>query len=152
MDKGRRFEGIVADLYRVMGFAVERRKLMVGASGATHEIDVYAKADGPYGSDDYRRICAECKYKGGKEKVAKGEISEFIVKVDDLGIMDRHFFTNSRFTANAKMSAKSYGIELVDGQRLRAVLSKAGLEGRLSSLERYRPNPIMKIARKVMKR
>jgi restriction endonuclease Mrr len=123
VDKGKNFEKTVASLYQQMGFEVETNKMMEGSSGASHEIDIYC-------SNGSKRIAIECKC---KDKVEKADIAVFILKLDDLKIKEGHVVSESCFSENAILTAKTYNICLVDGKELTKLFKKYGIEYRFST-------------------
>jgi restriction endonuclease Mrr len=123
VDKGKEFERAVSSLYRQLGFEVEMNKLMEGSSGASHEIDVYC-------SNGSKRIAVECKC---KDKVEKADIAIFILKLDDLKIKEGHIVSESSFSENAILTAKTYNIHLTDGKELTQLFKKHGIEYSFSS-------------------
>ena len=140
MDKGKEFENIVSELFERDGWRTETRKRIVGMSGAEHEIDVY----GERGRLRERRMAAECKFKVG-HNVSKGEVSQFLVKIEDIGTdIDAYFVTNSRFSSYAESIAGMYGIAILGNQELSSALKKYGLSHHLEFLETYRQSPFAK--------
>jgi restriction endonuclease Mrr len=140
MDKGKEFENIVAELFERSGWRTETRKRVIGRSGTNHEIDIY----GERGRLRKMRMVAECKFKTGYS-VSKGEVSQFLVKIDDIGMdSEAYFITNSRFSSCAERIADTYGITLLDNRGLSSALKKYGLCQHLEFIETYRQSPLAK--------
>ncbi|MEM5834818.1 MAG: restriction endonuclease [Candidatus Aenigmatarchaeota archaeon] len=125
MDKGEKFEILIEKLYRKMGYKVERRKVLRGMSGAYHEIDLYA-----YKNFLSKKIAIECKWRENLE-VGKKELANFFLVLQDTKIKEGHMVTNSFYSKQAKVLAKSYGIKLIDGGMLKKLLKKYSLDAEL---------------------
>ena len=117
---GHEFEEMVAKLFEIKGYKIERNKTMVGKSDVPHEIDIYGKLKGI-------RMAAECKYRSFEEKVGKNDVAIFLMKLDDLKIEEGYMVTNSYFDENAIKIGNYYKIKMVDGKTLKEEFRKYGI-------------------------
>ncbi|MEM5793731.1 MAG: restriction endonuclease [Candidatus Aenigmatarchaeota archaeon] len=127
MEKGEKFEILVEKLYKKMGYKVERRKVLRGMSGAYHEVDLYA-----YKNFLSKKIAIECKWRENLE-VGKKDLANFYLVLQDTKIKEGHMVTNSFYSKQTKILAKSYGIKLIDGKALKDLLKKYSLDTELPS-------------------
>lgn len=130
------FEEMVAKLFELKGYKVEKNKILVGKSGVSHEIDVYSKLKGG--------MAVECKYRSCEEKVGKNDVAVFLMKLDDLNIQEAYMVTNSQFDENATKIGRYYNIRMMDGNLLKEEFRKYGIKYRFETIL---DGPLVRIAR-----
>ena len=118
-EKGRKFEELIANLFRSRGYEVRHDIKMVGRSGVEHQIDIYAEYKAPLHTS---RIIVECK--SYSAPIDKDVVMKLISVVNDLGVDRGILITTSYFTPDAVATAKGYNIDLWDGVKLREVLGE----------------------------
>ncbi|MEM3607820.1 MAG: restriction endonuclease, partial [Candidatus Bathyarchaeia archaeon] len=124
-DKGASLEDALAHLFRRLGFRTEVRVKLKDRYGVPHEIDVLAEKAEPFGAI---KIAVECKYIGSQVNIR--EIRNFHSKLTALNLTKGIFASTGGFTEDAKVYAKSLGIELWDSKVLREKMKgvEAGTE------------------------
>lgn len=120
--RGRRLEDEAAEFFLRHGYEVARNRVLVGRSGAGHEVDVVAER-----GDELTtlRIAVECKAWAGpvpKEVVAK---LDFIVR--DIGFDRGVVVCPAGATHGARAAATELGVEIWGPRELRGRLSAPGL-------------------------
>jgi len=124
MKDGEILENLTAQLYKKMGFDVEQNIILKGKSGSIHQIDIIAKK----GSFRKKKIFIECKYRGDSYYVGKADLSKFFLSLDELNQRNAVFVTNSEYTKNALLVAKTYNLDLIDGEGLKNACRKYGIK------------------------
>jgi len=109
---GTRLEELVDEILRASGYTTERNKILRGASGARHEIDILARRSRTV-------LIVECKNYAESRKVGKGDVEKFVQKLSDLGVNNGLFVTNTSFTKDAVRVAEANRVELWDGETLK---------------------------------
>jgi hypothetical protein len=101
------FEDLITDLHQDGELDVQRDVTLIGASGASRQIDVLIKhKQGPY---EYLTL-VECKY--WKKKVERANIDVLYAGMQDLNAAKGVFFTTKGYQSGAEQYAKSKGITI----------------------------------------
>ncbi len=110
---GIKLEETAEKILKCRGYNTERRKKLVGNSGAIHEIDILAKRQG-------KILAVECKNYGEDRIVGIKEIRDFQSKIQDLPqINEGMFVTNTKFSSETEAYANHNQITLCDGEQLK---------------------------------
>lgn len=114
-DLGNKLEETVGRIFADKGYQISLRQKLIGRSQQRHEIDVVAKSG-------QVSIAIECKNYSEDRKIGIEEIRNFIEKLNDLGIHQGYFITNTDFSYDARNYAKNgtdKQIELWDNSKLK---------------------------------
>lgn len=111
---GHEFEALVEKLIERMGFIVEERKLTVDGG-----IDVLAKSYEPIRGGTYVIQC-----KRYTKKVGQPVLRDLYGVVHSKNANKGILITNSTFTKSAMEFARNKQLELIDGEKIRSLLSK----------------------------
>ena len=106
-ERGRELERAVADYFAVHGYAVRRNAILVGRSGARHEIDVLAERTDPVVRVT---VAVECKAHAGA--VATEPIARLDWMVRDVALDKALIVCPGGITPAATESARDLGIEV----------------------------------------
>lgn len=90
------------------GVVVSSNVILVGKSGAKHEVDVYYQFEK---SGVVHKVAFECKFKS--RKVQKSDVIDFHGKLQDVGNIQGIFVSKSGYQQGAKDYADHYGIQLL---------------------------------------
>ena len=90
------------------GVVVSSNTILVGKSGAKHEVDVYYQFEK---SQVTHKVAFECKFK--TRRVQKVDVIDFHGKLQDVGNIQGIFVSKSGYQQGAKDYAKYYGIQLL---------------------------------------
>jgi len=112
-DKGVMLEDHIGKIFSDWAFQVQKRITLVDDAGATHEIDVFASKEEPFGKV---MVAIECK--NVSSKIGIEDLRNFQVKLTRLKISKGIFVSTGGFTTGAKEFAKSAGIELWDDAKV----------------------------------
>ena len=114
MSKGKDFEGYVKFVYSTLlnledeGVVVSSNAMLVGRSGAKHEIDVFYQFER---TGTLHKVAIECKFTA--RPVEKSQITDFHSKLNDIGNIQGFFVSKSGYQQGAKDYGKHYGIDLL---------------------------------------
>ena len=110
---GIKLEETAEQILKSRGYNTERRKKMVGNSGAIHGIDILANKQS-------KILAVECKNYGEDRIVGIKEIRDFQSKIHDLPqINEGMFVTNTKFSSESEAYANHNQITLCDGEQLK---------------------------------
>ena len=90
------------------GVVVSSNTILVGKSGAKHEVDVYYQFEI---SGVTHKVAFECKFKS--RRVQKSDVIDFHGKLQDVGNIQGLFVSKSGYQKGAKDYAEHYGIQLL---------------------------------------
>lgn len=90
------------------GVMVSSNVILVGKSGANHEVDVYYQFEK---SGVVHKVAFECKFKS--RRVQKSDVIDFHGKLQDIGNIQGIFVSKTGYQQGAKAYAKHYGIQLL---------------------------------------
>ncbi|HGO5291226.1 TPA: restriction endonuclease [Photobacterium damselae subsp. damselae] len=90
------------------GVVVSSNVILVGKSGAKHEVDVYYQFER---SGVVHKVAFECKFKS--RRVQKSDVIDFHGKLQDIGNIQGIFVSKSGYQQGAKDYAKHYDIQLL---------------------------------------
>lgn len=119
MKSGKVLESYVQFVYQKLlefldeGALVSTNLLIQGKSGVKHEFDVYYEFQH---LNIKHRIAIECK--DWNTPVTKGEVGEFIAKLNDLNNISGVMVAKSGYQAGARQFAEANGIQLHGRKRL----------------------------------
>lgn len=109
---GVKFEEIVEQILKNMGYSTETRVKLEGERGTRNEIDILGKQT--------QLLAVECKNYREARIIGIKEIRDFHSKIRDLPqITDALFVTNAAFSSEAKTYAEHNHITLWDGEKLK---------------------------------
>lgn len=106
---GTRFEDTVEKILNAQGWKTEKRKKLLGKSGAKSEIDILAKRT-TRGRE--RVLAVECK--NYTNPVPIKDMRDFVSKLEDISIPNGLFTTYSTFSSEAKAYGESKHIQMWD--------------------------------------
>ena len=137
VEQGTEFEKQVADLMKSYGYNVTHDVTLVGTSGNTHQIDVYAEYKCPMHTS---KIIVETK--SYKHNLSKDIVMKLMREMEDLGIDRTVLATTSDFSIGAKKEAAAYGtIELWNGDKIKEFMANKGIDtsdaGLLGAAKRF---------------
>jgi hypothetical protein len=116
-EKGDVLEDSITDYFRRLGFDVETRVKMRDRFDVSHEIDVLASKNEPFGKI---RVAVECKHVDTSIDIR--EVRNFHDKLSALGITKGILASTGGFTVDAQSHAQALGLELWDANTLREKL------------------------------
>ena len=120
VDRGTKFELIVADIIRANGYSVKHNVNMTGRSGAVHQIDVLAKYQCPLHMDT---IIVEAK--DHENNIGKDIVMKLANIQQDLAVGNAILATTTNFTIGARKTAAQYkNINLWNGSRVKELLPR----------------------------
>lgn len=121
-ERGRMFEQLVDGLFRAHGYRTETNTIVVGRSGARHEVDVLATA-----ADDLleRRVGVECK--NWAQPVDTAVVARARLVRDDLGLGQMVVACPAGATPAARTTAAESGIAIWDRTELERRLGAAAV-------------------------
>lgn len=90
------------------GVVVSSNVILIGKSGAKHEVDVYYQFEK---SRVLHKVAFECKFKS--RRVQKSDVIDFHGKLQDIGNIQGIFVSKSGYQQGAKDYANHYGIQLL---------------------------------------
>lgn len=98
------------------GVVVSSNTVLVGRSGAKHEIDVFYQFEK---SGVVHKVAFECKFK--TRRVEKSEVVDFHGKIQDIGNIQGIFVSKNGYQSGAVDYANHYGIKLLSIEDLPAI-------------------------------
>ncbi|MGR4068617.1 restriction endonuclease [Billgrantia sp. C5P2] len=113
--KPRDLESYVQYVYSTLlnlrdeGVVVASNSILIGRSGAKHEIDVFYQFER---SGVVHRVAFECKFTG--RKVQKSDVLDFHAKLQDVGNLQGIFVSKSGYQSGALEYAEHYGVQLLE--------------------------------------
>lgn len=119
MKSGKFLESYVQFVYQKLlefldeGASVSTNLLIQGKSGVKHEFDVYYEFQH---LNIKHRIAIECKE--WNTPVTKGEVGEFVAKLNDLNNISGVMVANSGYQSGARQFAEANGIQLMEEKDL----------------------------------